>query len=90
MKILKEKSKKKSALNVESIADVLESYNFIEYKKLNGLYELSYFLYDLDEESVNLIDDIESVIRKNSVVRVRQLYDSYPKCFKWGNTSWNE
>lgn len=47
-------------------------------KKLNGLYELSYFLYDLDEESVNLIDDIESVIRKNSVVRVRQLYDSYP------------
>ncbi len=65
-------------MNVESIADVLESYNFIEYKKTEWIIWIIIFSIWFRWRVSKLDRWYWERYKKNSVVRVRQLYDSYP------------
>jgi len=76
----------KTSLSMERIASIIDGYQFIPMELSESLYNLEDYFYNFDSYpdtlKENSLSNLESSMKKNSAIKVSQLYKDYPNFLK--------
>jgi len=70
---------KKTSFVIYRTAQIIDSYDFLSSEYLEGLYSLSSYFSKFNPDLDSSLEDIKATFKKNSAIRVPQLYREYPK-----------